>query len=168
MEKTSTKKIISGGRCAACKQLRRRCPSNCIFLPYFPPNDPQRFAFVHKIFGTSNVEMMLQQVEEHERADVAESLYYEAHCRIKDPVYGCAGIITILCDQISNLECQLARVQAQMQILKAQQLGPCLEDPQPQFSQHFPLNNFRLYGQARKALVIKGTLIKTLLSPNFV
>ncbi|CAH9103750.1 unnamed protein product [Cuscuta europaea] len=89
--------------------------------------------------------MMLQQVQEHERADVAESLYYEAHCRIKDPVYGCAGIITILSDQIYNLECQLARVQAQIQILKAQQLGPRFEDPpQPQWSQHFPMNNFRM------------------------
>lgn len=47
-------------RCAACKYLRRRCPSDCIFSLYFPPNDPQRFASVHKIYGASNVAKILQ------------------------------------------------------------------------------------------------------------
>jgi hypothetical protein len=48
------------GRCAACKNQRRRCPSDCIFSPYFPANDPQRFAYVHKIYGGSNVGKMLK------------------------------------------------------------------------------------------------------------
>ncbi|PQM34376.1 serine/arginine-rich splicing factor RS41 isoform X1 [Prunus yedoensis var. nudiflora] len=48
------------GRCAACKYLRRRCPSDCIFFPYFPPNNPERFASVHRIYGASNVAKMLQ------------------------------------------------------------------------------------------------------------
>lgn len=52
--------IMSSKRCAACKQLRRRCPSDCIFLPYFPPNNTQRFSFVHRIYGASNVGKMLQ------------------------------------------------------------------------------------------------------------
>ncbi|KAK4340300.1 hypothetical protein RND71_041762 [Anisodus tanguticus] len=107
-------------RCAACKQLRRRCPSNCIFLPYFPPNNPQRFSYVHRIYGASNVGKMLQQVEEHQRADVADSLYYEAYCRIKDPVYGCVGIITVLHEEIYHVQCQLAKVQADIDLLKAQ------------------------------------------------
>lgn len=52
------------GRCAACKYLRRRCPSHCIFSPYFPPNDPQRFACVHRIYGASNVGKMLQVISQ--------------------------------------------------------------------------------------------------------
>jgi hypothetical protein len=47
-------------RCAACKYLRRRCHSDCIFSLYFPPNDPQRFASVHKIYGASNVAKILR------------------------------------------------------------------------------------------------------------
>lgn len=50
----------STSRCAACKYLRRRCASDCIFSPYFPPNNPQRFASVHRIYGASNVGKMLQ------------------------------------------------------------------------------------------------------------
>nr|GMD59168.1 LOB domain-containing protein 24-like [Ipomoea batatas] len=123
----------SNSRCAACKQLRRRCPSDCIFLPYFPPMDPQRFSFVHRIFGASNVAKMLQKVEEYERGDVAESLYYEARCRIQDPVYGCVGIITILHEQIYDFQCQLAKVEAKIQAVKAQQLGHF----QPQFPRNF-------------------------------
>jgi len=52
--------MMISGRCAACKNQRRRCPSDCIFSPYFPANDPQRFVSVHKIYGGSNVGKMLQ------------------------------------------------------------------------------------------------------------
>ncbi|CAH9061434.1 unnamed protein product [Cuscuta epithymum] len=106
-------------RCAACKKLRRKCTSDCIFLPYFPPTDPQRFAFVHRIYGTNKVGKMLQEVEEDERGDVAESLYYEARCRVNDPVYGCVGIISLLQQEIARCESQLAQVEAQIHLLKA-------------------------------------------------
>lgn len=53
-------RAMISGRCAACRYLRRRCPSDCIFAPYFPPNNPQRFASVHRIYGASNVARMLQ------------------------------------------------------------------------------------------------------------
>lgn len=46
--------------CAACKSLRRKCTRDCIFLPYFPRDDPDKFARVHKVFGASNVAKMLQ------------------------------------------------------------------------------------------------------------
>ncbi|OIT21583.1 PREDICTED: LOB domain-containing protein 24-like [Nicotiana attenuata] len=111
---------MTSTRCAACKQLRRRCPSDCIFLPYFPPNNPQRFSCVHRIYGASNVGKMLQQVQEHQRADVADTLYYEAYCRIKDPVYGCVGIITVLHEEIYQLQCQLAKLKAEIDLLKTQ------------------------------------------------
>jgi hypothetical protein len=31
-----------------------------MFAPYFPPEDPHKFAIVHKVFGASNVSKMLQ------------------------------------------------------------------------------------------------------------
>jgi hypothetical protein len=46
--------------CAACKLLRRRCAQDCVFAPYFPADEPQKFASVHKVFGASNVNKMLQ------------------------------------------------------------------------------------------------------------
>lgn len=46
--------------CASCKLLRRRCAKDCVFAPYFPPDDPHKFAMVHKVFGASNVSKMLQ------------------------------------------------------------------------------------------------------------
>ena len=46
--------------CAACKLLRRRCAEDCVFAPYFPPDEPHKFASVHKVFGASNVNKMLQ------------------------------------------------------------------------------------------------------------
>lgn len=53
---------MSPRRCAACKYLRRKCPPDCTLSPYFPPNDPQRFACVHRIYGASNVVKMLQVI----------------------------------------------------------------------------------------------------------
>ncbi|XP_012087781.1 LOB domain-containing protein 24-like [Jatropha curcas] len=111
---------MSCGRCAACKYLRRRCSLDCIFSPYFPSNNPQRFAYVHKIYGASNVAKILQQVPDHLRASAAESLYYEAKYRIEDPVYGCVGIISLLHQQIHIAENQLAKTKAEIAVLASQ------------------------------------------------
>lgn len=46
--------------CAACKLLRRRCAAGCVFAPYFPSSEPHRFASVHKVFGASNLNKLLQ------------------------------------------------------------------------------------------------------------
>nr|GMD70696.1 LOB domain-containing protein 24-like [Ipomoea batatas] len=67
-----------------------------------------------------------EQVEEYKRGDVAESLYYEAQCRVENPVYGCVGIITLLQQEIYNFESQLAKIEAQIRLLKAQGATPSL------------------------------------------
>ncbi|CAJ2676668.1 unnamed protein product [Trifolium pratense] len=108
------------GRCAACKNQRRRCPSDCIFSPYFPPNDPQRFVSVHRIYGGSNVGKMLQQLPNNVRQQAANTLYLEAKCRIQDPVYGCVGIISKLYEQIHDTEIELAKIQTQIACHKPQ------------------------------------------------
>ena len=33
-----------------------------MFAPYFPADEPQKFANVHKVFGASNVNKMLQVI----------------------------------------------------------------------------------------------------------
>lgn len=58
MKEGGGKKAVSP--CAACKLLRRRCAPDCIFAPYFPADDPHKFASVHKVFGASSVNKMLQ------------------------------------------------------------------------------------------------------------
>ncbi|CAN6328226.1 unnamed protein product, partial [Urochloa humidicola] len=45
----------TGSPCAACKFLRRKCQPDCVFAPYFPPDNPQKFVHVHRVFGASNV-----------------------------------------------------------------------------------------------------------------
>ncbi|XP_051140471.1 LOB domain-containing protein 24-like [Andrographis paniculata] len=111
---------MSSHRCAACKHLRRRCPSDCIFSPYFPSNNPRKFSYVHKVYGASNVSKILQDLPVNLRAEAVESLYYEAYCRVKDPVYGCVGMITILHQQICIAQYHLARIQAEIAVLKNQ------------------------------------------------
>ncbi|KAI3474978.1 hypothetical protein Pfo_030289 [Paulownia fortunei] len=126
---------MNSGRCAACKHLRRRCPSDCIFSPYFPSNNPRRFAYVHKIYGASNVGKILQDLPMNRRAEAADSLYCEAYYRIKNPVYGCVGMITILQQQIYNAQCQLVRIQAEIAALSLQ------SQTQPHQHQHQQVEN---------------------------
>lgn len=64
--------------------------------------------------------LTLQQIPPYVRAQAADSLYYEAQCRIQDPVYGCFGIISQLVQQIHNTESELAKIQAHISILKHQ------------------------------------------------
>ncbi|XP_050387728.1 LOB domain-containing protein 12-like [Argentina anserina] len=107
--------------CASCKLLRRRCTQDCIFAPYFPSNDPHKFAIVHRVFGASNVSKMLQDLPVHQRTDAVSSLVYEANARGRDPVYGCAGAISCLQNQVSELQMQLAVAQAEVLCIQMQQ-----------------------------------------------
>ncbi|KAK7289882.1 hypothetical protein RIF29_03892 [Crotalaria pallida] len=107
--------------CASCKLLRRRCTKECIFAPYFPSDDPRKFAIVHKVFGASNISKMLQELPVHQRADAVGSLVYEANARVRDPVYGCVGAISYLQSQVSQLQMQLAVAQAEILCIQMQQ-----------------------------------------------
>lgn len=98
----------SNAPCAACKFLRKKCTSECVFAPYFPPEDPQKFVNVHKIFGASNVsKLLMNEIAPHQREDAVSALAYEAEARIKDPVYGCVGAISVLQREIMRLKKEL-------------------------------------------------------------
>ncbi|WVY91906.1 hypothetical protein V8G54_037420 [Vigna mungo] len=107
--------------CASCKLLRRRCSQNCLFAPYFPANDLHKFAMVHKVFGCKNLTKMLKDVPVEKREDVVKSLVYEANARVRNPVYGCVGIISNLEIQVSELQTQLAVAQTEILTMKMQQ-----------------------------------------------
>ncbi|KAF5766260.1 putative transcription factor AS2-LOB family [Helianthus annuus] len=94
----------SNSPCAACKFLRRKCTQECVFAPYFPPDQPQKFANVHKVFGASNVAKILNELSAAQREDAVNSLAYEAEARLRDPVYGCVGFISILQQRLKQIQ----------------------------------------------------------------
>ncbi|KVH92637.1 lateral organ boundaries domain-containing protein [Cynara cardunculus var. scolymus] len=110
---------VRGRPCRTYDYCRRRCPSDCVFAPYFPANNPQKFTCVHRIYGASNIGKLIEELPVQLRADAVESLYYEAKCRIRDPVYGCVGIISLLHQQIHIAQSQLAKAQAEIAFLDA-------------------------------------------------
>ncbi|KAK8574982.1 hypothetical protein V6N13_033801 [Hibiscus sabdariffa] len=121
MKESSGRKQGAASPCAACKLLRRRCAQDCVFAPYFPADEPQKFANVHKVFGASNVNKMLQELPVHQRGDAVSSIVYEANARVRDPVYGCVGAISSLQQQIDALQTQLALAQAEVVHLRVRQ-----------------------------------------------
>lgn len=104
----------SNSPCAACKFLRRKCTSDCVFAPYFPPDQPLKFANAHRIFGASNISKILNDVPLHQREDAVNSLAYEAEARIRDPVYGCVGAISYLKRHIAVLEHELTIARSEL------------------------------------------------------
>ncbi|CAI9773919.1 unnamed protein product [Fraxinus pennsylvanica] len=100
--------------CAACKILRRKCDENCVLAPYFPPSEPMKFAMAHRVFGASNIIKLLQRLPENQREDAVNSMVYEASARTRDPVYGCAGTICQLQNQVIELQTELAKAHAQI------------------------------------------------------
>lgn len=76
---------------------------------------------------------MLQELPAHQRGDAVSSLVYEAHARVRDPVYGCVGAISHLQNQVSELQMQLAVAQAEILCIQMQQEplmpNPEMEDP---------------------------------------
>ncbi|XP_077210479.1 protein ASYMMETRIC LEAVES 2-like [Tasmannia lanceolata] len=100
--------------CAACKFLRRKCQPDCDFAPYFPPDQPQKFANVHKVFGASNVTKLLRDLHPHQREDAVNSLAYEADMRLRDPVYGCVGVISLLQHQLRQVQMDLTFMKTEL------------------------------------------------------
>ncbi|XVE77899.1 hypothetical protein DITRI_Ditri13aG0100900 [Diplodiscus trichospermus] len=105
----------TGSPCGACKFLRRKCASDCIFAPYFcSEQGPARFAAIHKVFGASNVSKLLLHIPAHDRCEAVVTIAYEAQARIRDPVYGCVAHIFALQQQVACLQAQLMQVKAQL------------------------------------------------------
>ncbi|KAL9320495.1 hypothetical protein ACSQ67_012334 [Phaseolus vulgaris] len=106
--------------CAACRMLRRRCDSKCVLAPYFPTNEVENFAVVHRVFGASNVVRMIQMVEETKREDAVKSMVYEATARLRDPVYGSAGAIYELQKMIEEVKAQLDSIKTRVSEMQEQ------------------------------------------------
>ncbi|KAK7386467.1 hypothetical protein VNO78_26713 [Psophocarpus tetragonolobus] len=106
----------SNSPCAACKLLRRKCTQECVFAPYFPPDNPQRFACVHRVFGASNVSKLLSELSVGQRDDAVKSLAYEAEARLHDPVYGCVGFISSLQQRLREIQMELHNAKKELSI----------------------------------------------------
>ncbi|KAK6128928.1 hypothetical protein DH2020_037332 [Rehmannia glutinosa] len=105
VESSKKRKMSSSNSpCAACKCLRRKCTQECVFAPYFPPDNPQKFTNVHKVFGASNVAKLLNELNASQREDAVNSLAYEAEYRLRDPVYGCVGLISVLQHKLKQVQ----------------------------------------------------------------
>ncbi|CAH8390218.1 unnamed protein product [Eruca vesicaria subsp. sativa] len=105
----------TGSPCGACKFLRRKCASDCIFAPYFSSEQgAARFAAIHKVFGASNVSKLLLNVPIHDRCEAVVSIAYEAQARLHDPVYGCVSHIFALQQQVAYLQAQVMQMKAQI------------------------------------------------------
>ncbi|KAF7828752.1 LOB domain-containing protein 36-like [Senna tora] len=117
----------SNSPCAACKFLRRKCTQECVYAPYFPPDNPQRFAYVHKVFGASNVAKLLNELNAAQRDDAVKSLAYEAEARLRDPVYGCVGLISILQHRLRQIQVELNNAKKEL----ATYIGPQALQPMP-------------------------------------
>ncbi|KAF6993967.1 hypothetical protein CFC21_010774 [Triticum aestivum] len=142
------------GRCAACKYLRRQCAPDCVLTPYFLASQPHRYAAVLRVFGASKVARFLESLPVDERAQAAETMAMEAQWRVEDPVYGCAGIISQLQEEIQPTQCELARTRAQLAIVPvhgAQLQGStaALPPPQPQRDEGHRVPVAQMQGQGQ-------------------
>ncbi|RWW51110.1 hypothetical protein BHE74_00042567 [Ensete ventricosum] len=117
--------MSSNSPCAACKFLRRKCTPGCVFAPYFPPDQPTKFVYVHRVFGASNVAKLLSELTPAQREDAANSLAYEAEARLRDPVYGCVGYISLLQHKLKQVQHDLYNAKKDL----ATYIGPAAFGP---------------------------------------
>ncbi|ESQ46633.1 hypothetical protein EUTSA_v10000489mg, partial [Eutrema salsugineum] len=89
---------MASNPCSACKVLKSVCTGECVFAPYYPSTEPEKFVRVHRIFGTFSP---LQ------REYAVKALSYEAEDRIQDPVTGCVGMSLAYEKILNNLKTQI-------------------------------------------------------------
>ncbi|XP_047313931.1 LOB domain-containing protein 30-like [Impatiens glandulifera] len=125
--------------CGACKFLRKKCVEDCIFAPYFNSGEGTvNFAAVHKVFGASNVTKLLTIIPIHKRLDTVLTLNYEAHARLRDPIYGCVSQIRDLQNQVINLQSEISCLQAHLARQPPPQQPPQQQPPSSLSMSDFP------------------------------
>ncbi|KAH1051254.1 hypothetical protein GLYMA_08G147300v4 [Glycine max] len=68
------------------------------------------------LFFKKKIDIMMSGSKfHHTYVNNLQILYFEAHCRIQGPIYGCAGIIFKLYEQINSAEIALAYIDIQTQ-----------------------------------------------------
>ncbi|EEF40010.1 putative mediator of RNA polymerase II transcription subunit 12 [Ricinus communis] len=102
--------------CAACKHLRRKCSSECIFAPHLPPDMLENFKNLHEVYGASNVLKLIRKLDPSKRGEAIRSLAYEATERLRNPVYGCAADILFLESRIQQLLAQIPVARQELSI----------------------------------------------------
>jgi len=75
---------------------------------------------VHKVFGASNVAKLLNELSASQRDDAVKSLAYEAEARLRDPVYGCVGLISVLQHKLRQIRMELNNAKKEL----ATYIGP--------------------------------------------
>ncbi|KAJ8627268.1 hypothetical protein MRB53_020575 [Persea americana] len=138
----------SNSPCAACKHLRRKCTQECVFAPYFPPDEPNKFANVHKVFGASNVTKLLNELSGPQREDAVNSLAYEAEARLRDPVYGCVGLISLLQRTLRDIQRDLITAKKEL----SSYLGPSTMLPMAQ--PHYPMLHHPHLGNSSSSMAV--------------
>ncbi|KAI8027187.1 LOB domain-containing protein 33 [Camellia lanceoleosa] len=104
-----------GSSCGACKFLRRRSTSECVFAPYFNYNEAAaHFAVVHKVFGSSNVSELLTTHPMNDRREAAITISYEVLTQMHDPIYGCVSPMFDLQQQVASLQEEIETLGIQM------------------------------------------------------
>ncbi|TKY68375.1 LOB domain-containing protein 6 [Spatholobus suberectus] len=94
--------------------LASQMPTRVCICTILSPDQPQKFANVHRIFGASNVTKLLNDLHPHQREDAVNSLAYEAEMRLRDPVYGCVGVISLLQHQLRQLQMDLCCAKSEL------------------------------------------------------
>lgn len=57
---------------------------------------------------------LLNELHPHQREDAVNSLAYEADMRLRDPVYGCVGVISLLQHQLRQLQMDLTCAKSEL------------------------------------------------------
>ncbi|GLT66209.1 hypothetical protein SLA2020_385890 [Shorea laevis] len=149
----------SSSPCAACKLRRQKCTQECVFAPYFPPDQPQKFSNVHNVFGASNVAKILNELDASQREDAVNSLAYEAEARLRDPVYGCVGLISILQHRLKQVQSDLEQAKKELAAL----IGPQAMLPILQPSAFMPQQHL---GNASSSAVMKHKMMPKMEIPT--
>ncbi|KAI8022950.1 LOB domain-containing protein 33 [Camellia lanceoleosa] len=108
-----------GSSCGACKFLRRRSTSECVFAPYFNYNEAAaHFAVVHKVFGASNVSKLLTNLPMNDRREAAITISYGiarsdlwlCFSNVCTPTTGFLCMVASLQEEIETLGIQMANL----------------------------------------------------------
>ncbi|CAA7060095.1 unnamed protein product [Microthlaspi erraticum] len=86
----------------------------CMFAAHFPTTNLAKFEKVNKVFGLGTVQKILSLLGREDRKRAVTALCYEADARLRDPIFGCDGMVLQYQKDLQDLNKKIASSQSEL------------------------------------------------------
>ncbi|GAU43805.1 hypothetical protein TSUD_247940 [Trifolium subterraneum] len=105
-------------KCAECKHAKKKCANCCIRAFLLEGEGEDDYEAILNVFTLDNFKSWMEHTSDEQKAELVESMAWEAGVRMQFPVTGAYGIYNALADENVILKQRINTLKQQNKILE--------------------------------------------------